>query len=129
MPMTDNKHHILVVDDDDRVRFTLGHTLMRLGDDYAVETVRNGCEALDRFEQAAFDVVVTDLIMPDMGGVALTEALKERFPDVAVIWVTAHGCHRFSAEAARLAIFECLEKPLRIAEIREIVLRALEDTA
>jgi len=121
----DEHRHILVVDDDERVLFILRRTLVRLGDEHKIVTAQNGQEALEKVKQTFFDVVITDLVMPGTDGVALTEALRAQSPDTIVIWVTAYGCHRFNSEAARLSVYECLEKPLRVADIREAVRKAL----
>lgn len=117
--------HILVVDDDERVLFILDRTLATLSNEHKIATAQNGQEALEKVKQTLFDVVITDLVMPGMDGVALTEAIGAQSPDTIVIWVTAHGCHRFNSEAARLSVYQCLEKPLRVADIREAVRKAL----
>ena len=118
---------ILVVDDDRRVLFILDRTLTALAKDFKVETARTGQEALEKARGAAPDVLVTDLLMPGVGGVELTRAVKQLNPDTAVIWITAYGCLRFEAERAKLGVFRCLEKPLKVQEIRQAVLDAAKD--
>ena len=118
--------HILVVDDDERVLFVLNRTLCKLEDGYRIDTARSGRQALEKAKRTPFALLITDLMMPDMDGVALTEAMRDLDSDVNVIWITAYGCHRFSAEAARLSIDACLEKPIRVKDIRQVVLRTLE---
>jgi DNA-binding NtrC family response regulator len=122
------RKYILVVDDDERVRFVLRCALMGLSDGCEVVVARSGREALDKIREGPPDLVVTDLRMPDMDGVELTEKIRASNPETAVIWVTAYGCPRFSDEAARLSVYECLEKPLRVCEIRQIAREALEST-
>jgi DNA-binding NtrC family response regulator len=65
--------------------------------------------------------------MPGMDGIELTEAIRNLDADVIIIWITAHGCHHFSSEAARLSVHDCLEKPIRVQDIRRAVLEALKD--
>ena len=117
---------ILIVDDDERVLFVLHHTLMRMDNGYEVVTAHGGREALDRFGEWPFDLVITDLRMPDMDGLELTGGIRALDSSVAVIWITAYGCYKVRDEAARLAVCACLDKPLEIAEIRQAVREALE---
>jgi DNA-binding NtrC family response regulator len=119
---------ILIVDDDERVLFVLHDTLVRVENGYEVVTSRSGREALDQFKERPFDLVVTDLRMPDMNGIELTEAIRALDPSAAVIWITAYGSHEVRDELARLAVCDCLDKPLEIAEIRQAVREALETT-
>lgn len=121
------QRYILVVDDEERVLLVLSQALRALEDGYRIETAGSGQEALEKARRRSFALLVTDVIMPGMDGVELTEAIRGLNADVAVIWITAHGCQRFSAEAARLSIQNCLEKPIRVKDIRRAVLRALED--
>ena len=116
---------ILVVDDDERVLLVFHDALMRLGCEFEIVTARNGREALEKAREAPFDLIITDLRMPDVDGIALTEAIREIDLEVAVIWMTAYGCHAMRAEAARLAVYRCLDKPVEIGEIRDAVRQAL----
>jgi DNA-binding NtrC family response regulator len=75
-----------------------------------------------------FDLLITDLWMSEMSGVKLTEAIKALNPKTVVVWVTAYGCHRVADEAARLSVYKCLDKPLKVHEIRKVVREALEST-
>ena len=122
----DMSKRILVVDDDERVLFVFHGALARLGSEYEIVTAQNGHEALEKAKEAPFDLLITDLRMPDMGGIALTEAIRALDSGVVVIWVTAYGCHKLKADAARLAVYGCMDKPVEISEIRETARRALE---
>ena len=117
---------ILVVDDDERVLFVFHDALVRLGNEYEIVTARNGREALKKVGEAPFDLIITDLRMPDIDGIALTEAIRDSSSSVSVIWMTAYGCHTLKAEAARLAVHRCLDKPLEISEIRKTAREALQ---
>lgn len=119
---------ILIVDDDERVLFVLHDALARVEDGYEVVTSRSSHEALDQFKKRPFDLVVTDLRMQDMNGIELTEAIRALDPGAAVIWITAYGSHEVREEAARLEVYDCLDKPLEIAEIRQAVWDALQAT-
>jgi len=116
---------ILVVDDEDKILFVLRRALARLREACQVETAQNGRQAFEMALNAPFDLVLTDLQMPDMDGVALTEALRELKPDPAVIWMTAYHCCAKAEEMKRLGVCCCLDKPIEIGEIRRIVSETL----
>ena len=122
------RKRILIVDDDERVLWVLHDALVRVEDGYEVVTARSGREALHEFGKQPFDLVITDLRMPGMDGVELTRAIRALDPGAAVIWITAYGSHEVRDELARLAVYDCLDKPLEIAEIRQVVREALEAT-
>jgi len=117
---------ILVVDDEDRVLMVLREGLAMLGEGYEIATAQNGLEALRKIEDGAFDVLITDLRMAGMDGEELTEAVKAWDPAIQTIWITAYNCHEVRADAERLSVHRCLDKPVDIEEIRAVVLEALE---
>ena len=121
----DTPKRILVVDDDERVLFVFHDALVRLGSEYEIVTARNGRTAQEKVRETPFDLIITDLRMPDVDGIALTEAIRAHHAGATVIWMTAYGCHSVRAEAARLAVYRCLDKPLEISEIRDTVREAL----
>jgi DNA-binding NtrC family response regulator len=122
----DKCRRILVVDDDESVLAVLRDVLIRLGQGYEIVTAGDGRDALAIVGQMRFDLVITDLMMPDVDGIVLTQHIRESTSDTAVIWMTAYGCHRVRAEAARLAVYCCLEKPVEVGRIRQTVREALE---
>ncbi|MBN1261247.1 MAG: response regulator [Anaerolineae bacterium] len=114
---------ILAVDDEERVLFVLRESLKGLGDAYEIITAHSGREALTKAEEQAIDLLITDLRMPDVDGVALTQALRTSQPELRVIWITAYNS--YAAEAQRLDIRQYLRKPLDVEEVREAALTAL----
>lgn len=121
-----NSARILIADDDPRVLLILRTTLERMKDGYRIVAARDGKEAMRSVKAEPFDLVITDIRMPGMNGIELAEAMRALDLDTAVIWITAYGCHRLKAESDRLDICRCLDKPLRIGEIRRAALEALE---
>jgi DNA-binding NtrC family response regulator len=93
---------------------------------YRVVTAQDGTEALRMVTAQPFDLVISDVRMPGIDGIELVEAIRASKLNTAVIWVTAYGCHRLQAESDRLNVYCCLDKPLRIGEIRQAALEALE---
>jgi CheY-like chemotaxis protein len=117
---------ILIVDDDAQVLFVLHDALKKLGGEHEIATARNGREALAKMKETPFDLVITDLRMPGLDGVSLTEEIRTSNPTAVVIWITAYSCKGLETDAARLAVHDCLEKPLEPAEIRRVAQEALE---
>ena len=123
----DRCKRILVVDDDDRVRFVLTDVLRKLGSDYEIVAAGSCREALSLAQESRFDLMITDLRLPRSDGLALTSALAKLSPDTKVIWITAHGCYHYRASAKRLEVERCLDKPLEIQSIRQAALDALRN--
>ncbi len=119
------KKVVLIVDDEERVLFVLQNALERLENGLEVVTAATAEEALRKAREMPFDLVITDLIMPDVDGIELTERVRGLRADVPVVWMTAYGCGSFQGEAERLGVNWCLEKPLEIGEFREVARRAL----
>ena len=106
--------------------FVWRSALQRLYNKVQVETARNGDEALHRIEQAPFDLVITDLRMPGLSGQALTRAIRDLRPALLVIWITAYRTAEIDAEVKRLEVVCCLDKPLTVSQIRQVVPQVLE---
>ena len=120
------RERILVVDDDPMVLFVFHDTLRELGDEYEIVTTQSGLKGLEAVNKEPFDLVITDLNMPDLDGVKLTEAIRQASPDTAVVWITAYGCHSVSTDAIHLEIHRCYDKPLEVDEILQIAREALD---
>jgi len=111
---------VLVVDDEQGIRDMLARHLRFVG--YEVLRAGNGREALAILEHQCVDVVVTDLVMPEMDGVALMRALREGYPTVPFVAITGHVELRHLLTAMRLGAEDCLFKPLRdLGELEETV--------
>ncbi len=119
------RKRILLVDDEERVLFVLSEGLAMLGEEYEIVTAGGGHEALDKIKERAFDLVITDIRMPDIDGLQFTEIIKALNPAAVVIWITAYDCYKMRGEADRLGVYQCLDKPLEIEEIRRTVREAL----
>ena len=112
---------ILVVDDEEQMIFVLKKTLAKLKGNYEIATARNGEEALEKIRETPFDLVITDIMMPGMDGIQLTEAIHNMNPDTRVIWLTAYGSQTLKSESQRLGVHRYLAKPM---DVNEIVLTA-----
>lgn len=113
--------HILIVDDEESILTVLKNSLKKLGVDYQVTTATNGFAALDRLQEQAFDLVVTDYNMAEMDGLELLEAIRYLQPQARVIMITAYGYEALEREVRRLNGCRYLTKPLEINVFRQIV--------
>jgi DNA-binding NtrC family response regulator len=115
---------VLVADDEEGVRSFVAEALEREG--HEVVQAANGAEALAAAREAPFDVVITDLQMPEMDGMSLVRTLRTEQPDVELIVLTAFGDVATAVEAMKLGVFDYLQKPLSgPAAVRELVKGAL----
>jgi two-component system response regulator FlrC len=115
---------ILAVDDREGIRLFVAAALSASG--HEVETARDGDEALQQLKKKPFDLLITDLKMPKMDGMALLRAVRGDFPALPVIVLTAFGSIDSAVEAMKLGAFDYLTKPLDSPDqLRDTVRRAL----
>ena len=119
-----NRPRVLVVDDDAGVRYTLREILETQGLEVAEAT--DGDEALERFEAAPAQLVITDLRMPRVGGMELLRRLAARAPAPRVVVITAHGSERQAVEAMKAGAYDYFRKPFETDELVAVVQRAVE---
>ncbi len=117
------KPHILVVDDEPNVRKVLGAMLEQAG--YLTTRAATGDEALGLVRAQDPDLVITDLKMPGMDGLDLLRRLKEGFPEIPVILLTAHGTVEAAVEAMKQGALDFLAKPFDKTRVLEIVAKGL----
>jgi two-component system response regulator HydG len=115
---------VLVVDNDVVHARTMGEGLGRLG--YDVTVTGGGGEGAKRLDQQTFDVVVTDLMMNDIGGLEILARAKKSAPETEVIVVTGHGTIPSAVAAMQQGAFNYLQKPLDLGHLRTAVEKASE---
>jgi DNA-binding NtrC family response regulator len=118
---------LLIVDDDAPFRGVMASELKQLG--FAVVTAESGNEALLRIDEAAFDVVLLDLQLPDMNGIEVLKAIRGKSPASEVIMLTGHGCIDTAIESIRIGAFDYVSKPCPLDELEIRIQRALERQA
>jgi DNA-binding NtrC family response regulator len=106
----DETRKVLVVDDDEIVR--LSHMRTLAGQSCHVEAARGGEQALENMQREPADVVLLDLRMPGMDGLATLKAIKERWPETEVVIITGYPSVYTAREAVRLGAFDYLVKPV-----------------
>ena len=119
-----SKARILVVDDEESTRELFAELLTRWG--YEVDQTSDGHGALKLAAETHPDVIVSDLVMPKLDGLALVRALREEQPDTPVVIITGKGTIDAAVEAVREGVFDFVEKPLDPARLKVILTRALE---
>tara|TARA_B100000686_G_scaffold345213_1_gene429362 strand:+ start:2498 stop:3874 length:1377 start_codon:yes stop_codon:yes gene_type:complete len=117
-----SQHKILIVDDENEMRLALDTTLKREG--YYTVTAENGQAGLDRLDHESFDLVITDMRMPKLGGLELLRAAKEQYPQTRVILMTAYGTIDNAVESMKEGAFDYLLKPFSADVIASTVKRA-----
>jgi two-component system response regulator HydG len=115
---------VLVVDNDKSHAQAMKETLSRVG--YSVKLATSGPEGARMIDQGDFDVVITDLIMNEVDGMAILARAKESLPDCQVIVVTGHGSVPKAVEAMQLGAFNFLEKPLNTDRLRAVTEKAAQ---
>jgi len=117
---------VLVVDDEIGARESLR---MILKNDYSVSLARDAEEAILQMGEHSPDVILLDIILPDLDGLKLLEKIKQREPDAIVIMITATKTVKTAVEAMKLGAYDYVTKPFDIDELRLIVSRALSTQA
>jgi DNA-binding NtrC family response regulator len=110
---------VLVVDDDDEMRALLRRTLE--ADGYQVTERNRGTHVMETLRGAAFELIILDKEMPGLTGLDLLPMLHRDFPQVPVVLVTAFGGRQVAASALRLGAASYLEKPFRLAQLRDAI--------
>ncbi|MBI4832954.1 MAG: response regulator [Candidatus Lindowbacteria bacterium] len=121
--MNENKS-ILLVDDDQEFRKAMKKMFEKSG--YDVTVAADGREALEILSKSSFDLIISDLRMPNLNGMELMEAIKKEKMDVPVIFITAYGEVESYMDLMNLGAFEYINKPVKGQEILSVAKRALE---
>lgn len=119
-----NKERVLVVDDEEAIREVVSTLLEAQG--YRCTPCSNGKIALDAFGKDSFDLVLSDIVMPEMDGLKLLAQLRSLDPDVPVIMVTAMHDISIALEAIRAGAYDYILKPFEKDQLHLSVRRALE---
>ncbi len=115
---------ILIVDDEQSMRDVLSIMLKRAG--YGVTVAADGEEAIAQLGKDIFDLVITDLKMPKVGGLDVLKAVKDSSPDTVVLVITAFASTETAIEAMKRGAYDYLTKPFQVDEVQLIIRNALE---
>lgn len=115
---------ILLVDDEDILVQGLAEFLKDQGT--GVDTANDGKEAITLLEANLYDLLVTDIRMPEMSGMELLRHVQENHPSVAVILITGYASTESAIEALRFGVYDYIEKPFEMLELLRAIVNALE---
>jgi len=115
---------VLVIDDEKLHAEAVAESLERVG--YECFVVTSGQAGARKIEREDFDVILTDLRMPDMDGLAILRKSKQDLPDAEVVVITGHGDVKTAVEAIKEGAANYLTKPVDLIELRAIVDKAAE---
>ena len=115
---------ILIVDDDPVFLILLHRTLLDEG--YQVIKAERSQEAISAMESESFDVVITDLLMPDIDGIELTQRLLGIDPKLPIIIITGSGYFEKAAEAMKIGAYDFIAKPFELKKICTTIKNALD---
>lgn len=123
--ITGETRHILIVDDEENVIFVLVQGLSSLSN-CEIVTASNGDEALQAFAEKSFDLLITDYRMPGTNGINLAQRVRELYPETIIIMITAYANNDLEQKAEAAQIKHILSKPVKLTEIRNVTLSALD---
>jgi DNA-binding NtrC family response regulator len=115
---------ILIIDDEEIIRTSCERILKPEG--YAVRTAKSGTEGLQALDFSSFDLVLTDLKLPDIDGIEVLVRIREKWPDTRVIIMTGYGTVQSAVRAMKAGVFDYIEKPFSPEDLLALVKRALE---
>ncbi len=115
---------VIIVDDDVSILRILKRLLLDKG--YDVFTAGNGKEAIMQIEENDFDLVITDLMMPETDGLEVLRKAKEKNPNTQVIMITGYATLDSAIEALKLGAFDYIRKPFKLAELDVTIRNAIE---
>jgi DNA-binding NtrC family response regulator len=116
---------ILVVEDTELFRGVIVEALTREG--FEVDEAATGEQAVEKFSQTVYDVLITDLALPDRDGVELLVEAKTRFPEMIVIIMTGYGTVESAVEAMKKGAHDYLIKPFKLIQLSVMIRRGLEE--
>jgi len=116
-------NQILIVEDNPHMSSLLTDTLEFF--DYKGVSAKDGEEALRKLAEDSFDMVITDLRMPKMGGMDLLRTIKDKFPNLPVVVITGFGTDSTKSDALSAHADDFLSKPFKVDEIQELLQKHL----
>ena len=122
--MNPSQKKILIVDDEDDVRLFLADFISER--DFGVETAADGEEAVEKVKKTKYDVILLDIMMPGMDGMACLEKIKKLSPSTVVIMITALKDETRMAAAKKLGAAQYIVKPFSLNYLETELLKFLE---
>ena len=122
--MSSEVTNILVIEDEDQVRQSYEDMFSFFG--YEVESVPNGREGMSRITKKDYDIVVTDLNMPEMNGIEVLKYIKKKKPYIEVIVITGYATLENAIEAMKVGAYDYFAKPIDIEHVRIVISKCVQ---
>jgi len=119
-----NKKNVLIVDDEINVCKSIERAIQC--EEFEVERVLSGEEALDKIKDKLYDLVIADLMMPGIGGIDLLRSIRASFPEINVIMVTGYPTIKTAVQAIKIGAFDYIPKPFTPEQLRSVVARCFK---
>ncbi|NPA95806.1 MAG: response regulator [Thermodesulfobacteria bacterium] len=119
-----NLLRILIAEDEKNIGDLLGELLNQ--DDREITLVQNGLEALEKLKEQRYDLLITDLMMPEIDGMEVLHQAKKLHPDIMVIIITGYASLETAIQAVKEGAYDYLRKPFRLEELKISVDNACE---
>ncbi len=117
---------ILIVEDEATLSYFLAYSLMSEAEDYEVVTARDAETAVSKMETKPFDLLISDIVLPQMDGLSLLRETQKHWPQTKAILMTAYGSAEVQGRAEQMGAFAYIEKPFVYSRMRDLVLQALQ---
>jgi DNA-binding NtrC family response regulator len=118
------KARVLIVDDEEAFANNIAKLIAKRG--YDIKAVYNGQSALQALDEDDFDVIVLDLKMPGLDGLATLKIIKRKKPSVEVIILTGHGSMESGIDGIEMGAFDFIMKPVRFDELHDKIRQAYQ---
>ncbi|RMH85631.1 MAG: sigma-54-dependent Fis family transcriptional regulator [Calditrichaeota bacterium] len=115
---------VMVVDDEENIREVLSSYLDSLG--YEVVTANDGQDALEKFEPGTYDLVISDLLMPNIDGLELLKRVREKDRDVIFLMITGYPSIETAVEAIKKGAYDYITKPFHMEDVKLRIERSFE---
>jgi len=120
----DNNIKLLFIDDEEIILKSCLRIFKK--QNYDIETANSGEEGLSKINSGHFDIVITDIKMPGMGGLDVVRKVKALYPDITMIIFTGFATVETAREALKLGVFDYIPKPFTPDELREVITNAIK---
>jgi DNA-binding NtrC family response regulator len=115
---------ILVVDDESTICDSVKKILSRKG--YDVENTLNATDAIEKMKKVKYDILITDLMMPNVSGMELIELVKKYYPEIDVLVITGYATIETAVKATKLGVLDYIQKPFTPTELTDRIQKAVE---
>ncbi len=120
-----NRPELLLIDDEPIVGQRLRTGLEKLG--CSVEVCEQAATALTRLQEKNFDIIITDIMMPEISGIQVLEAARAARPETRVIIITGYATAALAREAMEKGAYDMIAKPFKPADLRTLVVKAARE--